>query len=107
MVCNPVAPHAITAYADEVSLRDIRTRRVLRTGFPFPCGAVVWCYYTRPVGALPRPRHLSNFVQFQAGCGVDCFFLQPVARVLIDAQQHGRVRMAHDLRHGLHVRPVF
>lgn len=29
MVCNPVAPHAITAYADEASHRDIRTRRVL------------------------------------------------------------------------------
>lgn len=58
------------------------------------------------VGALQRPRHLSNLVEFQSWRGIDRLFPQPVARVLIDAQQHGRVSMAHDLRHRLHIRAM-
>ena len=55
--------------------------------YPWGRGGLV-----RPVGGgVAAPPPLSNLVQPQAGCGVDRFFLQPVACVLIDTQQHGRV----------------
>ena len=57
-------------------------------------------------GGVAAPPPLSNLVEFQSWRGVDRFFLQPVARVLIDTQQRGGISMAHDLRHRFHVRAM-
>ena len=73
-------------------------------GIPLPVGAVAGLSGPS-VGALPRPRH-CRFCPAASRAGVDRFFPQPVACVLINTQQHGRVSMAHDLRHRFHVRAM-
>ena len=49
------------------------SRRILRTGFPFPCGAVAGLSGPS-VGALQRPHHCQILSSFSPGAALTAFF---------------------------------